>query len=68
MERSLYYVFLSSATKSINNRGKSYAKVGVDFPNGEALSDMGSFDCDGSQEVLELMDGWVREHLHSVGG
>ncbi len=46
-ERSLYYVFLLSATKSINNRGKSYVKVDVNFPTGKALSHMGSFDYEG---------------------
>merc|ERR1712087_41701 len=67
IDGGLYYVFPSSATESVQNDGKSFVKVGVDFPSGKALSDMGSFDYEGSQKVLELMDGWVKEHLPLVG-
>jgi len=67
IDGGLYYVFPSSATESILNDKKSFVKVGVDFPTGEALSDMSSFDYEGSQDVLELIDGWVKEHLPSVG-
>ena len=28
---------------------------------------MNSFDYEGSEEVLSLIDGWVKEHLPSVG-
>ena len=67
IDGGLYYVFPSSATESIQNDGKSYVKVGVDFPTGGALSEMGDFDYQGSQDVLHLMDEWVKEHLPSVG-
>ena len=67
IDGGLYYVFPSSATESIDNGGKSYVKVGVDFPTGDALKNMESFNSEGSQEVLELIDGWVKEHLPSVG-
>ena len=67
IDGGLYYVFPSSATESIQNGGKSYVKVGVDFPTGGPLSDMESFDYEGSDEVLDLIDGWVKEHLPSVG-
>jgi len=68
IDGGLYYVFPASATECIeNNNGKSYVKVGVDFPTGEALSGMNSFDYEGSEEVLSLIDGWVKEHLPSVG-
>mmetsp|Transcript_12135 Transcript_12135/g.18734 ORF Transcript_12135/g.18734 Transcript_12135/m.18734 type:complete len:819 (+) Transcript_12135:148-2604(+) len=69
IDGGLYYVFPSSATESIqNNDGKSYVKVGVDFPTGDALSSMESFNYEGSEKVLSLIDGWVKEHLPSVGG
>ena len=67
IDGGLYYVFPSSATETIDNGGKAYVKVGVDFPTGEALSDMSSFDYQGSDEVLTLINGWVKEHLPSVG-
>lgn len=67
IDGGLYYVFPSSASESINNGGKSYVKVGVDFPTGGPLGDMKSFDYEGSEEVLKLIDGWVKEHLPSVG-
>lgn len=63
----LYYVFPSSASESNNNGGKSFVKVGVDYPTGEALSEMSSFDYQGSEQVLKLIDEWVEEHLPSVG-
>ena len=68
IDGGLYYVFPASATECIeNNNGKSYVKVGVDFPTGEPLSDMDSFNYEGSEEVVSLIDGWVKEHLPSVG-
>lgn len=67
IDGGLYYVFPSSATESIENGGKSYVKVGVDFPTGGPLSGMDSFNYEGSEEVLTLIDGWVKEHLPSVG-
>mmetsp|Transcript_32666 Transcript_32666/g.68696 ORF Transcript_32666/g.68696 Transcript_32666/m.68696 type:complete len:816 (+) Transcript_32666:514-2961(+) len=67
IDGGLYYVFPSSATESIENGGKSFVKVGVDYPTGDSLSDMKSFDYEGSEEVLELIDGWVKEHLPTVG-
>ncbi|KAL3787355.1 hypothetical protein HJC23_004380 [Cyclotella cryptica] len=67
IDGGLYYVFPSSATESIQNGGKSYVKVGVDFPTGHALADMSSFNYQGSEEVLKLIDEWVEEHLPSVG-
>ena len=60
-------MFPSSATESIKNRGKSFVKVGVDFPTGNTLKDMESFNYDGSEEVLNLMDDWVKEHLPAAG-
>jgi glycine/D-amino acid oxidase-like deaminating enzyme/glutamate dehydrogenase/leucine dehydrogenase len=67
IDGGLYYVFPSSATESIQNGGMSYVKVGVDFPTGDAMSDMTSFDYQGSEEVLKLIDEWVKEHLPTVG-
>lgn len=67
IDGGLYYVFPSSATESVQQGGKSFVKVGVDFPTGDALADMTDFDYEGSQEVLKLMDEWVKEHLPSVG-
>lgn len=64
----LYYVFPSSATETVEtSNGKLHVKVGVDFPTGNALDDMGSFDYEGSGEVLGLMDEWVEEHIPGVG-
>lgn len=67
IDGGLYYVFPSSATESVQNGGKAYVKVGVDFPTGGALNDMKSFDYEGSKDVLKLIDEWVVEHLPSVG-
>jgi len=67
IDGGLYYVFPSSATESIQNGGKSYVKVGVDFPTGGPLKNMESFNYKGSQKVLELIDEWVKEHLPAVG-
>jgi len=67
IDGGLYYVFPSSATESVQNGGKSFVKVGVDFRTGEALTDMSSFNYEGSQEVLKMIDEWVKEHLPSVG-
>jgi len=68
IDGGLYYVFPSSATESLNKDSKkSYVKVGVDFPTGAALNSMDSFDYKGSDEVLRLMDGWVKEHMPQVG-
>lgn len=66
IDGGLYYVFPSNASESLNNE-KSYVKVGVDFPTGDELDDMKSFNYEGSQEVLTLMDDWVQEHLPTVG-
>ena len=67
IDGGLYYVFPSSATESVQNGGKSFVKVGVDFRTGQALTDMSSFNYEGSQEVLKMIDEWVKEHLPSVG-
>ena len=67
IDGGLYYVFPSSATESIQNGGKHFVKVGVDFPTGDAMSDMSSFNYEGSEEVLKLIDEWVLEHLPTVG-
>jgi len=44
----------------------TYVKVGVDFPSGGDLEGMDLFDYNGSEKVLSLMDGWVKEHLPDV--
>jgi glycine/D-amino acid oxidase-like deaminating enzyme len=67
----LYYVFPASATESLKNADGeddeyTYVKVGVDFRSGGDLEGMGAFDYEGSKKVLELMDGWVAEHLPDV--
>ncbi len=64
----LYYVFPESATESLveDDDDYTYVKVGVDFASGGDLEGMESFDYEGSQTVLELMDGWVAEHLPDV--
>jgi sarcosine oxidase len=67
IDGGLYYVFPSSTCESVNNGGKAYVKVGVDFRTGESLVDMESFCDEGSEDILELMDGWVKEHLPSAG-
>lgn len=68
IDGGLYYVFPASATENVScPEGKSIVKVGVDFPTGEALESMDSFDFNGSEDVLKLMDQWVAEHLPSVG-
>jgi glycine/D-amino acid oxidase-like deaminating enzyme len=67
IDGGLYYVFPSSASESMNNGGKAYVKVGVDFRTGESLADMESFCDKGSEDVLQLMDGWVKEHLPGAG-
>ena len=67
IDGGLYYVFPSSATESVQNGGKSFVKVGVDFPTGGPLNDMEPFSYAGSQDVLKLIDEWVEEHLPTVG-
>jgi len=67
IDGGLYYVFPSSATESVQNGGKSFVKVGVDFPTGDSLNDMESFNYGGSDDVLKLMDDWVSEHIPAVG-
>lgn len=67
IDGGLYYVFPASATESLQGNGKSYVKVGVDFPTGHALDGMESFKYEGSGDVLTLMDEWVKEHLPEVG-
>jgi glycine/D-amino acid oxidase-like deaminating enzyme len=67
IDGGLYYVFPSSASESVNNGGKAYVKVGVDFKTGESLVDMESFSAEGSEDILKLMDGWVKEHLPAAG-
>jgi sarcosine oxidase len=67
IDGGLYYVFPSSATESVDNGGKSFVKVGVDFRTGNDLDSMESFNYKGSDDVLELMDDWVKEHLPAVG-
>jgi glycine/D-amino acid oxidase-like deaminating enzyme len=67
IDGGLYYVFPSSASESVNNGGKAFVKVGVDFRTGESVADMDSFSYEGSEEILNLMDGWVKEHLPLAG-
>jgi len=70
----LYYVFPASASESVksentssnNNDDYTYVKVGVDFPSGGDMDGMDAFDYGGSDKILELMDGWVAEHLPDV--
>jgi len=65
----LYYIFPESATNSDNDDDDNeytYVKVGVDFPSGGDLEGMDRFDYNGSKKVLDLMDGWVKEHLPDV--
>ena len=66
----LYYIFPASATSSSDDDDKeedyTYVKVGVDFPSGGDLEGMEHFDYTGSDKVLQLMDGWVEEHLPEV--
>ena len=53
IDGGLYYVFPASATESIQSEnGKTYVKVGVDFPTFEALDNMKDFDYQGSDEVF----------------
>lgn len=68
IDGGLYYVFPSTATESVEaSNGKLHVKVGVDFPTGNALDGMDSFKYEGSEDVLDLMDEWVKEHLPGVG-
>lgn len=67
IDGGLYYVFPANATESVGTGGKSYVKVGVDFPTGDSLSDMSTFDYRGSPDVLALMDAWVQEHIPAAG-
>lgn len=66
IDGGLYYVFPASATESIKN-GKTHVKVGLDFPTGGSLDGMDSFSYEGCEDILALMDGWVKEHLPQVG-
>ena len=70
IDGGLYYVFPAGATESVQGGdGKTFVKVGVDFPTGNSLKDMSEFDYNGSEEVLNLMDEWVRvsEKLDFIG-
>lgn len=71
IDGGLYYVFPASATESLLNpnvkEGKSYVKIGVDFPTNDNVRNMESFSYEGSEEVLKLMDEWTLEHLPQVG-
>ena len=73
VDGGLYYVFPASATESPKSSKDvddgeeyTYVKVGVDFPSGGDMEGMDTFDYAGSEKVLELMDGWVAEHLPDV--
>uniref|UniRef100_A0A7S4ARS2 Glutamate/phenylalanine/leucine/valine/L-tryptophan dehydrogenase C-terminal domain-containing protein n=2 Tax=Pseudo-nitzschia australis TaxID=44445 RepID=A0A7S4ARS2_9STRA len=73
VDGGLYYVFPASATESPksskdvdNDDEYTYVKVGVDFPSGGDMEGMDTFNYAGSEKVLELMDGWVAEHLPDV--
>lgn len=66
LDGGLYYVFPANATECIGD-GSSYVKVGVDFKTGPDLENMDTFDYKGSEEVMKLMDAWVRDHLPGVG-
>lgn len=67
IDGGLYYVFPASASECVNKDGKSFVKVGVDFPTGGPLDSMDSFCYKGADNVLRLMDGWVKEHLPDAG-
>mmetsp|Transcript_8870 Transcript_8870/g.12632 ORF Transcript_8870/g.12632 Transcript_8870/m.12632 type:complete len:817 (-) Transcript_8870:286-2736(-) len=69
IDGGLYYVFPASATESIplSDKGKTYVKVGVDFPTNGSLDNMDNFNYEGSEEVLDLMDKWVKEHIPVAG-
>ncbi len=57
IDGGLYYVFPASATESMPglSEGKSFVKVGVDFPTGGDHQSMSTFSYSGSEEVLNLM-------------
>ena len=56
VDGGLYFIFPASATESLSAKeGKTFVKVGVDFPTGADLEDMSSFNYEGSQEILDLM-------------
>ncbi len=57
VDGGLYYVFPASATETVPgiSEGKSFVKVGVDFPTGGDHDYMTTFSYEGSQEVLQLM-------------
>lgn len=61
IDGGLYYVFPASATESVECKdGKSFVKVGVDFPTFEALDSMENFNYKGSDDVLNLMVSLVK--------
>jgi len=70
IDGGLYYVFPANATDVRSNKylaeGKTYVKVGVDFPTDNDC-DIESFSYKGSKDVVKLMDEWVLEHLPQVG-
>ena len=57
IDGGLYYVFPASATESVPGvrEGKSFVKVGVDFPTGGDHDSMSTFNYKGSEEVFQLM-------------
>lgn len=67
VDGGLYYVFPASATEYRGDEEPSYVKVGMDFQTGKEVHDMTSFSYESSQEVLQLMDQWVKDHLPGVG-
>lgn len=66
LDGGLYYVFPANATECMGD-GSSYVKIGVDFQTGPDLENMDSFDYKGSEEVMKLIDAFVKEHIPSVG-
>jgi sarcosine oxidase len=56
IDGGLYYVFPASATECLKaENGKTYVKVGVDFPTNQALDNMKDFNYQGSDDVMKLM-------------
>lgn len=65
IDGGLYYVFPASATESVSAKeGKTFVKVGVDFPTGGDLQDMSSFNYKGSQDILDLMVSFLSKKLN----
>eukprot|EP00557_Chaetoceros_sp_GSL56_P002346 CAMPEP_0176486582 /NCGR_PEP_ID=MMETSP0200_2-20121128/5645_1 /TAXON_ID=947934 /ORGANISM="Chaetoceros sp., Strain GSL56" /LENGTH=854 /DNA_ID=CAMNT_0017883293 /DNA_START=309 /DNA_END=2873 /DNA_ORIENTATION=+ len=64
----LYYCFPATATESrkASSHGKNIIKVGVDFKSTQPADEpatMDDFSYEAIEQVLEMMDGFVAEHL-----